>query len=120
MEHLAKLSLPNVGQAMGQLFPLLGLITVVKQTMPSEGHEALGHVRRAVRTLLNPFCFFTINEFEGNLRNDLYNDIHLHLESCKAYNKAKRVTLFRQPKSSSIAMRLSDSSDVVVDKYKVI
>lgn len=119
MERLAKLKVPNVSQAMGQLFPLLGLITVIKQTMPPEGHEALNYCRRALRSLLNPFCFYTINEFEGNLPNDLYKDVHLHLESCKAYNKAKRVTLFRQPNSSSITMRLSDSSDVIVDTYKV-
>jgi hypothetical protein len=119
MERLAKLKVPHLSQAMGQLFPLLGLITVIKQTMPPEGHEALHYCRRALRSLLDPFCFYTINEFEGHLPNDLYQDIHLHLESCKAYSKAKRVSLFRQPKSPNITMRLSDSSDVVVDTYKV-
>lgn len=118
MERLAKLKVPHLSQAMGQLFPLLGLITVIKQTMPPGGHEALHYCRRALRSLLDPFCFYTINEFEGHLPNDLYQDIHLHLESCKAYSKAKRVSLFRQAKSPNITMRLADSSDVVVDTYK--
>lgn len=83
MEHLGKLKVPGVGQAMGQLFPLLGLMTVIRQTMPPEGHEALNYCRRALSGLLNPFCFFTVNEFEGSLPNDLYKDIHLHLESLK-------------------------------------
>lgn len=118
MEHLGKLKVPGVGQAMGQLFPLLGLMTVIRQTMPPEGHEALNYCRRALSGLLNPFCFFTVNEFEGSLPNDLYKDIHLHLESCKAYSKAKRVTLFRKPNTAGVTMRLADSSDVIVDIYQ--
>lgn len=119
MEHLGKLmKVPIVGQAMGQLFPLLGVVAVIKQTMPSEGREAASYCRRVIKGLLNPFCYFAINEFEGSLPNDLYRDIHLHLESRKAYNKAKRVTLFRQPNTSSVTMRLADSNDVVVDVYK--
>lgn len=118
MEHLGKLNLQNMGQAMGQLFPLLGLITVIKQAMPAESREAVNHLRSVLRNLLDPFCFLTVTEFEGSLPNELYNDIHLYLESCKAYNKAKRVTMFRQPKSDNITMRLSNSDDAIVDTYK--
>lgn len=119
MEQLAKLRVPNVQQAASQLFPLLGLITLIRQTMPPEGHEALRSLSGFMRNLLSPFCIITVNEFEGNLPNDFYNDVHLHLESFKAHNKAKNLTVFRQPKSLTITMRLSSSNDVIVDKYKV-
>lgn len=113
MEHLGKL--PIVGQVIGQVIPILGLVTVAKQMIPKESQ----YVVHAIRALFNPFCFFSIKEFEGSLPNDFYTDIQLHLESCKAYNKAQSVTLFRKPNTVSVTMRLADSADVVVDVYKV-
>lgn len=120
MESLCKaMKVGEMGQAMGQVIPLLGLMTVIRQTIPPEGHSVVRFCSGVVREWLNPFCVYNVPEFEASMPNDLYRDVQLHLESCRAFGKARKMTLLRLQNSKVLTMRLASSSDIVVDTYKV-